>query len=111
LIAALQRWQHRGSIGDSTGRVRLDDLDGSPDAHTVRFGLDWREFEIDLTDVRPNQLARGRWPRISAGIAPRQQRRSYIRIDLNTQNHRGGDGASAVGAADQLDDANAVICR
>jgi Lsr2 len=36
--------------------TRVDDLDGSPDAHPVRFGLDGRQYEIDLTDAHAHQF-------------------------------------------------------
>ena len=54
--------QHSGGGGTraavATRRVgnRVDDLDGSPDAHTVRFDLDRQEYEIDLTDVHARQF-------------------------------------------------------
>ena len=42
----------------ATRRVgtRVDDLDGSGEAHTVRSGLDGQAYEIDLTDAHPRQL-------------------------------------------------------
>ena len=71
--------QHAGS-GASTGAVatrrvltRGDDLNGSRDAHTVRFGLEGEAYEIDPTDAHA-QLFRDLLARyISAGLAPPQQ--------------------------------------
>jgi Lsr2 len=53
----------------ATRRVltRVDDLDVSTDAHTVRFGLDGREYEIDLTDVHARQFRELFAPYVSAG--------------------------------------------
>jgi hypothetical protein len=60
-----------GSTGAAvaTRRVltRVDDLDGSPDAHPVRFGLDGRQYEIDLTDAHAHQFRELLAPYVSAG--------------------------------------------
>ena len=44
-----------------------DDLDGSPDARTVRFGLDGVLYEIDLSDVNEKQLRTIMEPFVQAG--------------------------------------------
>ena len=40
----------------------LDDLDGKPAAETVTFGLDGREFEIDLTEKNAKALRKALEP-------------------------------------------------
>lgn len=42
--------------------VVTDDLDGSEEAHTHRFGLDGVQYEIDLSE--------GNWRRLTEGLAP-----------------------------------------
>jgi hypothetical protein len=36
--------------------VRFDDMTGEPDAHEVRFGLEGREYVIDLADGNAREL-------------------------------------------------------
>jgi hypothetical protein len=69
----------------ATRRVvtRADDLDGSPDAHTVRFGLDGQAYEIDLADSHANQFRELLAPYVSAGRRLTQSGRPYTRIDLD----------------------------
>ena len=74
-----------------------------PDAHTVRFGLDGHAYEIDLTDAHAGQFRDVQAPYMSAGRRLTSSGRPHVRIDLDTKNHRGRDGAAAVGATDQLD--------
>src|SRR3982751_1380266 len=40
----------------------LDDIDGKPAAETVTFGLDGREFEIDLSEKNAKALRRALEP-------------------------------------------------
>jgi hypothetical protein len=63
-----------GSTGAATRRVltRVDDPDGSPDAHTVRFGLDGQAYEIELTDAHAQQFREG-------SGEPRPRSSSWIR--------------------------------
>ena len=64
--------------------TRVDDLDGSPDAHTVRFGLDRQAHEIDLTDGHAQQFRQLPAPYVSAGRRLiTQSGRLYTRIDLD----------------------------
>jgi hypothetical protein len=47
--------------------VISDDLDGSPDAQTVRFSLDGTSYEIDLSEQNRTKLAQVVAPYIQAG--------------------------------------------
>jgi Lsr2 len=47
--------------------VVSDDLDGSPGARTVSFGLDGKTYEIDLTEKNRAKLARTIAPYVQAG--------------------------------------------
>jgi len=47
--------------------VTTDDLDGSPDAGTVSFGLDGVTYEIDLASANKTRLADAVAPYIAAG--------------------------------------------
>ena len=47
--------------------VTTDDLDGSPDAETVSFGLDGVSYEIDLAPANKSRLAETISPYIAAG--------------------------------------------
>src|SRR6266700_2043847 len=47
--------------------VTTDDLDGSPDAGTVSFGLDGVSYEIDLAPANKTRLADSVAPYIAAG--------------------------------------------
>ena len=69
----------------ATRRVvtRADDLDGSLDAHTVRFGLDGREYEIDLTDAHAQQFREVLAPYVTAGRRLTRSGRPYVRVDLD----------------------------
>ena len=71
----------------ATRRVvtRVDDLDGSPDAHTVRFGLASQAYEIDLTDTHAQQFRELLAPYVSAGRRLTRSGRPYTRIDLDTR--------------------------
>jgi Lsr2 len=71
----------------ATRRVvtRVDDLDGSPDAHTVRFGLDGAAYEIDLTDAHAQQFRELLARYVSAGGRLTRSGRLYTRIDLDTR--------------------------
>jgi hypothetical protein len=82
--------QHSGSGTQermvATPRVvtRVDDLDGSGDAHTVRVGLDGQAYEIDLTDAHAHHSARCWPPYVSAGRRLTRSSRPYTRTDLDT---------------------------
>jgi Lsr2 len=82
--------QHSGGGGTgaalATRRVvtRVDDLDGSPDAHPLRFGLDGQAYEIDLTDVHAQQFREVPAPYVSAGRRLTRSGRPYVRVDLET---------------------------
>ena len=71
----------------ATRRVvtRVDDLEGSPDAHTVRFGLDGQAYEIDLTDAHAQQFRRLLAPYMSAGRRLTKSGGPYVRVDLDTR--------------------------
>ena len=64
--------------------TRVDDLDGSPDAHPVRFGLDGRDYEIDLTDAHADQFRELLAPYLSAARRLARNGRPYVRIDLDS---------------------------
>jgi Lsr2 len=70
--------------------TRVDDLDGTPDAHPVRFGLDGRDYEIDLTDAHAQQLRDLLTPYLSAGRRLARNGRPYARTDLDTSTSRTG---------------------
>ena len=88
----------------ATRRVvtRVDDLDGSAGANTVRFGLDRRDYEIDLTDAHADHLRQSLAPFMSAGRRLTMSGRPTPASTL-TPEPPGRDGASTVGAADQPD--------
>jgi len=65
--------------------IRVDDLDGVSDARTVRFGLDGRACEIDLTDAHAQQFREVLAPYVSAGRRVTSSGRPYTRIDLDTK--------------------------
>jgi hypothetical protein len=48
--------QLEGDPVQKTRRVLVDDLDGSPDATTVQFGIDGRSYEIDLSSANAERL-------------------------------------------------------
>jgi len=76
----------------ATRRVgtRVDDLDGSGDAHTVRSGVDSQAYEIDLTDGHAQQLRELLAPYVSAGRRLSRSGHPYTRIDLDTRTTRAG---------------------
>jgi hypothetical protein len=76
----------------ATGRLvtRVDDLDGSPDAHTVRFGLDGQAYEIDLTDAHAQHFRELLAPYTSVGRRLTSSGRPYTRIDLDTRTTSAG---------------------
>ena len=86
----------------ATRRVvtRVDDLDGSPDAHTVRFGLDGDAYEIDLADPHAQPFRELLAPHVSEGRRLTSSGRPYTRIDLDTRTTGAGQRGT-VGAADQ----------
>jgi hypothetical protein len=43
-------------MAQKTVVVLVDDLDGEPADTTVRFGLDFREYELDLTEANARAL-------------------------------------------------------
>ena len=47
--------------------VITDDIDGSPDAQTVSFGIDGVTYEIDLSDANRAKLSSAFAPFIAAG--------------------------------------------
>jgi hypothetical protein len=55
--------------------VTTDDLDGSPDAETVSFGLDGVSYEIDLATANKSRLAAAIAPYIAAGRKVSRARR------------------------------------
>ena len=74
----------------ATRRVatRGDDLDGRPGAHTVRFGLDGRAYEIDLTEAHARQFREVLAPYVSAGRRLTSSGRPYIRHRPRRQHHQ-----------------------
>jgi hypothetical protein len=45
-----------------------DDLDGSPDAQTVRFGYLGRNYEIDLSEANQQKLAKALAPYLEVAV-------------------------------------------
>ena len=87
----------------ATRRVvtRVDDLDGSPDAHTVRFGLDGDAYEIDLTDSHAQPFRELLAPHVSEG---RRLTRAAAPTPASTSTSEpppGADGAHASRAGEQ----------
>ena len=95
-----------------TRRVLVDNLDGSPDATTVQFGLDGRFYEIDLSAANAERLrhvfARYVERARAVGRAPTDRRepastqrgatgatRKTAHKDARHVGHRGGSGPSA----------------
>jgi Lsr2 len=76
----------------ATRRVvtRVDDLDGSGDAHPLRFGLDGQEYEIDLTAGHAQRFRDVLASYVSAGRRLTKSGRPYTRIDLDTRTTRAG---------------------
>lgn len=58
----------------------IDDLDGSPAAETVRFSLDGKQYEIDLSATNATELREGLADYVSAGrkagSGPRRPRKT-----------------------------------
>lgn len=54
----------------------LDDIDGSPAERTVIFGLDGRDYEIDLNAKHADQLAKAMQPFIAEARKVSARRRS-----------------------------------
>lgn len=65
--------------------IIVDDIDGSGDATTVRFGLDGSHYEIDLTEQRARQLRTALDPYVAAG---RRRTTSNTRPQKQTAAHR-----------------------
>src|SRR6266700_202285 len=67
--------------------VTTDDLDGSPDAGTVSFGLDGVSYEIDLVPANRIRLADAVSPYIAAGRkvsrGPPWSRLSWPQVDVS----------------------------
>ncbi len=65
------RWSWATLMIDVVARkvsvVTTDDVDGSPDAETVSFGLDGVSYEIDLAAANKTRLAAAVAPYIAAG--------------------------------------------
>lgn len=53
-------------MAQRTQVIYTDDLDGSEAAGTVRFGLDGKDFEIDLSTANSDKLAKALEPFIAA---------------------------------------------
>jgi Lsr2 len=70
--------------------VVSDDLDGSPDAETVSFGLDGVTYEIDLSEKNRAKLAQVVLPYIQAG---RRTGRSRSRTGASRHSARRADRA------------------
>ena len=58
--------------------VTTDDLDGSPDAETVSFGLDGVSYEIDLAAANKTRLAAAVAPYMAAGRKVGRGRRGRV---------------------------------
>jgi hypothetical protein len=97
----------------ATRRVltRVDDLDGGPDAHTVRFGLDGEACEIDLTDAHAQQFRDVLAPYISAGRRLAKSGRPYTPHRPRHQKHHQGRVARTPTAQLTSRRLNAIICR
>jgi nucleoid-associated protein Lsr2 len=54
----------------------LDDIDGSPADRTVTFGLDGKDYEIDLSDKNADQLAKALEPFVAGARKVSAGRRS-----------------------------------
>jgi len=59
--------------------VTTDDLDGSPDAKTISFGVDGVSYEIDLAAANKTRLAAAVAPYIAAGRKAGRGRRGRAR--------------------------------
>jgi hypothetical protein len=71
--------------------VMSDDLDGSPAAGTVMFGIDGVTYEIDLSEKNRARLERELAPYVAAG---RRVRRSQRRATSSRQPGPRADGAA-----------------
>jgi hypothetical protein len=65
-VGLRRRWPgpHDRVMARTVSTVITDDIDGSPGAATVSFGLDGASYEIDLTAANKARL-RGHWRRSS----------------------------------------------
>src|SRR3954451_21139302 len=73
-----------------------DDIDGKPAAETVRFGLDGREYEIDLSEKNAKALRKAFEPWAEASPPrrrPPQPRHHHARRDQCR--HRRGTGVGS----------------
>lgn len=90
----------------SARTVYFDDITGEPDASPVRFGLDGREYTIDLTDKNADGLAQFLAPYIDAGrlvsrLVPASQRKAVKRTraaDVRAWAKDNGYAVNAMGA-------------
>ena len=71
--------------------VVSDDLDGSPDAQTVSFGLDGTAYDIDLSEKNRAEMAQAIAPYIHAGRRIARSR------------GRSGDRRQSAGRTDRAD--------
>jgi hypothetical protein len=72
--------------------VISDDLDGSPDAQTMSFGLDGTAYEIDLSKKN--------WAKMAQAIGP------YIQAGRRITRSRGRSGAASRQRAGRIDRAD-----
>jgi Lsr2 len=79
------------SMAKSVAVVMTDDLDGSPAAGTVMFGIDGVTYEIDLSEKNRAKLQRELAPYVAAG---RRVRRSQRRASPGRPPGPRADGAA-----------------
>jgi hypothetical protein len=56
LVDAQPKYSHSSCMATRTTVLLVDDLNGQPADTTLRFGLDAREYEMDLTDANAQEL-------------------------------------------------------
>ena len=66
----------------------LDDIDGKPAAETVTFGIDGRDFEIDLSEKNAKALRKALEPFAGAGrrVSGRLTRGNAIKVATGVDN-------------------------
>ena len=72
----------------------VDDLDGEPADTTVRFGLDSREYELDLTDANAEKLREALARYIDAGRTVSGEFRAAGAADKQAEPFGGFDPAA-----------------
>jgi hypothetical protein len=81
-------YQDDAAMASKTTVELIDDVDGKPAAETITFGIDGREFEIDLTTKNAKALRAAMEPFLGAGrrISGRVTRDNATKVATGVDN-------------------------